>query len=200
MTGTRHSVPVCCALFHSDALAGIEKSRMCKEATSGSCLGRSLSPQGKREREREQATHRAVSGLLSAGQSQLWKACQIGMAPVGQQGHASPSSLPCSLPLMFLTAVQLQGNEGSLVAMQPTLFPYCRLTLGEQTSLNLTRIHFSLQQTLSLLCCLVESFAQRAPQITIPVGFNPSAGLPGERIFHPRWGSISMVLQQLDLR
>lgn len=144
MTGTCHSAPVCCTLFHSDALAGIEKSRMCKEATPGNCLGRSLSPQGKRKRE--QATHRAVSGPLSAGQSQLWKACQIRMAPAGQQGCAPPSSLLCSLPLMFLTSVQLQGNEGSPVAIQLMLFSYHRPTLGEETSLNLTRIHFSLQE------------------------------------------------------
>lgn len=50
MTDTCHSLPVCCALFHSDALPGIEKSRMCKEATPGSCLCCSpLSPQGRRE-------------------------------------------------------------------------------------------------------------------------------------------------------
>ena len=51
MTDTCHSVPVCSPLFHSDALAGIEKSRMCKEATPGSCLGcSSLSPQGRQKR------------------------------------------------------------------------------------------------------------------------------------------------------
>lgn len=51
MTGTCLSVPVCCVLFHSGTLTGIEKSRMCKEATPGSCLGCSpLSPQGRRER------------------------------------------------------------------------------------------------------------------------------------------------------
>lgn len=50
MTDTCHSLPVCCALFHSDALPGIEKSRMCKEVTPGSCLCCSLfSPQGRRE-------------------------------------------------------------------------------------------------------------------------------------------------------
>lgn len=62
VTGTCHSVPVCCALFHSDALAGIEKSRTCKEATAGSCLQAGGS---------KHTTHRAVTGLLSARQWQL---------------------------------------------------------------------------------------------------------------------------------
>lgn len=69
------------------------------------------------------------------------------MAGMGQQGHAFPSSLPCSLPLMFLTEVP-QGNKGSLMATQPTLSPHHRTTLGEETSLNLTRIHLGLKQTL----------------------------------------------------
>lgn len=72
MSDTCHSAPVCCALFHSDTLPGIERSSMCRKPLWAAAWAVLLStPRQVRAGAQRAAAQRAVTGPLPAGHSQL---------------------------------------------------------------------------------------------------------------------------------
>lgn len=117
MTGSCHSA-VCCTLFHSDALAGMEKSRMCREATTGSGLGRSaLSPRaGGTGRQ-----HLELSGPLCCHRTVADGHGAVTSPGLQRGSRDLPSLLPALLPA--LTAADCAVGQGSFEATLPTLSP-----------------------------------------------------------------------------
>lgn len=142
MTGSCHSA-VCCALFHSDALAGMEKSRMCREASAGSCLGRSaLSPRAGGTCPQ----HPELSGPLCCHRTVAARHGAVTSPWLQRGGRDVLSLLPALLPA--LTASDHAVGQGSFEATLPTMCPPHRLSSEEETNLNLTHIHFCLKQAL----------------------------------------------------
>lgn len=116
MTGSCHSAPVCCALFHSDDLAGMEKSRMCREGSAGSCLGHSaLSPQAGGTRPQ----HPELSGSLCCHRTVRAPHGAV-TSPRPQRGSKDVPSLFSAL-LPALPASDRAVGQGSFGASLSTL-------------------------------------------------------------------------------
>lgn len=101
-----------------------------------------LSPPGRRDRP---AAPRAVGAALLSPDSRGWaRGCHITRAPEGQQGPSFPPPCPAPCPdccWLCCRPRELWGYSAHTV-------PPHRLSSGEDTNLNLTRIHFCLKQAL----------------------------------------------------
>lgn len=116
MTGSCHSARVCCALFHSDALAGMEKRRTCKEATAGAASAALLPAPGQAGHARgtpscQGRCHRAATARHGA----------VTLPWLQRGGRDVPSLLPALLPALI--ASDRAAGQGSFGALRPTLSP-----------------------------------------------------------------------------
>lgn len=141
LTGSCHSAPVCCALFHSDALAGMGKSRMCREGTAGSCLGRSaLSPGTGGTRPQ----HPELSGPLCCHRTVTARHGAVTSPWLQRSSRDVPSLRPALCPDCCWPCCRLRELWGYCAHTVP---PH-RHSSGVETSLNFTHIHFCLKQAL----------------------------------------------------